>query len=116
MGLILFFIALFLLLIFMRSMDERLGDFMGMVVVLGIIGFAIVAVTVIAGAFIIPILLAIAVPVFLFWFVYWFLKQLFESSEHQLQKTNTRRKAMRSKAKNSPNSFGAKPGLDKTLP
>jgi hypothetical protein len=115
MGPIFFFIALFLLMIFMRSMDERFGNFMGMIVVLGIVGFAIIAVTVIAGVVIIPILFAIAAPVFIFWFVYWFLKQLFESSEQQLRKTNVRNKAMGLKPKSDHKSPGSRPGLHNTL-
>jgi fatty acid desaturase len=75
-------------MIFMRSVDKRFGDFMGMLIVLALVGFAIVAVLVVAGWFIIPILLAISVPVFIAWFGYWLIRQIFESPETQRTKQN----------------------------
>jgi hypothetical protein len=89
--LILFGIGLFLMMLFMSAMDKRFGDFMGMVFVLGMIGLAIVAVVCIAGAFIIPILFAIAVPIFLLWFVFWILTGIFKSPEQILAEKNANR-------------------------
>jgi hypothetical protein len=84
MGAIIVGIACFGLMIFMKSMDNRFGDFMGMIAVLTLVGLASLAVIVIAGCFIIPILLAIAVPVFIAWFCFWLIRQLFESPKEQL--------------------------------